>query len=134
MSSSLEEKIIKLLKSNSIPFEREKQCKDCRSGFLRYDFWLEKDKTIIEVHGPQHYEYIKFFYKNKSDFTKAQERDRQKIGFALSQGFKIYCIPYWEIDNITSINLLFQDKFLAKSKFKNDDDWRDFVKNRETIR
>jgi hypothetical protein len=75
---------------------------------------------LCEVQGEQHYIYNKKFYKNKSDFLKAQERDRRKISYALAHGIKIYCIPYWEIENISSVEDLFSQKFLAKSKFHND--------------
>ena len=65
-------------------------------------------------------EFSPFFHKSRSDFLKAQERDRIKITYCLSHGIKLYCIPYWELDNLSSVEDLFAQKFLAKSKFHND--------------
>ena len=88
-----------------------------------------KVNTVLEINGAQHYEFNKKFYKNKSEFLKAQERDRRKISYALAHGMKIYCIPYWEIDKLSSADDLFNQKFLAQSKFHNDDVFR--TKKRE---
>ena len=122
--SSLEQKVYDLLNKGHISFEREKVFKDCYNGLYRYDFYLPELNTVLEINGSQHYTYVKRFYKNKSEFLKAQERDRRKISYALARGLKIYCIPYWEIENLSSVDDLFSQKFLAKSKFHNDDVFR----------
>lgn len=127
--SSLERKVYDLLNGGHITFVREKVFKDCYNGLYRYDFYLPEQNIILEVQGQQHYIFNKKFYKNKSEFLKAQERDRRKISYALAHGIKIYCIPYWEIDNISTLDDLFVQKFLAKSKFHNDDVFR--IKTRE---
>lgn len=119
--SSLEKKVYDLLIGGHFYIEREKIFKDCYNGLYRYDFYLPEINSVIEVNGEQHYSYNKKFYKNKSEFLKAQERDRRKISYALARGMKIYCIPYWEIDSLLSSDDLFTQKFLAKSKFHNDD-------------
>lgn len=49
-----------------------------------------------------------------------QEHDRRKISYALANKIKIYIIPFWEIDKITSADQLFQEKYLARSRWKND--------------
>ena len=122
--SSYEQKIYGLLTKGHFNIEREKVFKDCYNGLYRYDFYLPEINAIIECNGEQHYIFNKKFYKNKSEFLKAQERDRRKIGYALAHSIKIYCIPYWEIENLTSAEDLFSQKFLAKSKFHNDDVFR----------
>lgn len=122
--SSLEQKVYDLLHKGHISFEREKVFKDCYNGLYRYDFYLPELNAILECNGSQHYIFTKKFYKNKSEFLKAQERDRRKVSYALAHGIKIYCIPYWEMDSISSVEDLFNDKFLAKSKFHNDDVFR----------
>ena len=122
--SSLEQKVCGLLREGHFTIEREKVFKDCYNGLYRYDFYLPDDNTLLEVQGEQHYIFNKKFFKNKSEFLKAQERDRRKISYALAHGIKIYCIPYWEIDNLLSTKDLFNQKFLAKSKFHNDDAFR----------
>lgn len=118
--SSYEQKIYDLLTKGRFHIEREKVFKDCYNGLYRYDFYLPEINTILECNGEQHYIFTKKFYKTKTDFSKAQERDRRKISYALAHGIKIYCIPYWEIENLSSVEDLFSQKFLAKSKFHND--------------
>lgn len=125
--SSLEQKVYGLLVKAHITVVREKVFTDCYNGLYRYDFYLPDLNTLCEVQGQQHYVFNKKFYKNKSDFLKAKERDRRKISYALAHGMKIYCIPYWEIDNISTTDDLFAQKFLAKTKFHNDDAFR--IKN-----
>ena len=127
--SSLEKKVYDLLVEGHFYIEREKIFKDCYNGLYRYDFFLPEINTVLEVNGEQHYSYIKRFYKSKTDFSRAQERDRRKISYALAHGMKIYCIPYWEIDKLSSVDDLFAQKFLAQSKFHNDDVFR--TKKRE---
>ena len=127
--SSLEKKVHGLLQEGRFYIEREKIFKDCYNGLYRYDFYLPEINTLLEINGIQHYIFNKKFYKNKSEFLKAQERDRRKISYALARGMKIYCIPYWEIDNLSNTQDLFCQKFLATSKFHNDDVFR--TKKRE---
>ena len=122
--SSLEQHIYKILRQANLYFVQEKQFKDLRNGLYRFDFYIPLIDTALEVQGAQHYEFSKLFHKKRSDFTKAQERDRAKISYCLAHDIKLYCIPYWEIDNICTINDLLQEKFLAHSKFHNDEVWR----------
>jgi hypothetical protein len=51
-----------------------------------------------------------------------QEHDRRKISYALANKIKIYIIPFWEIDKILTARQLFQDKYLAKTRWKNDEE------------
>ena len=122
--SSLEKVVSNLLSQANFSYEREKIFKDCYNGHYRYDFYIPELNALCEVNGEQHYIFTKKFYKNKSEFLKAQERDRRKISYALARGMKIYCIPYWEISSLHSVDDIFNQKFLAKSKFHNDDVFR----------
>ena len=122
--SNLERVIFRILINSKVKFIQEKIFKDLRNGLYKFDFYLPGCNMVIEVNGLQHYTYNKFFYKKRSDFTKAQERDRQKISYCLANNIKIYCIPYWEIDNIKKFEDITQKKFLATSKFHNDEVWK----------
>ena len=124
MMSTFEKIVYQILSGSGILFEQEKQFKDFYNGLYRFDFYIPDRKTVIEVNGLQHYTFTRQFHANRSDFLKAQERDRRKIAYCLANDIKIYCIPYWEIGNIKTFNDLFQDKFLARSKFHNDEVWR----------
>lgn len=128
--SLLEKRICQVLSKSNIDFIQEKCFKDLRNGLYRFDFYIPSQRATIEVQGEQHYTYSKFFYKKRSEFTKAQERDRIKISYCLAHGLKMYCIPFWEVRGILTSQDIFQEKFLARSKFHNDEVWR-LQKNRE---
>ena len=76
--SKFEEKIARILTDARVLFIREKTFKDLKHGYLRFDFYLPQKEVCCELDGFQHFEYTKFFHKKRSDFTKAQERDRIK--------------------------------------------------------
>lgn len=116
-----EQYISKIFNKENIVFEREKQFKDLYNGLYRFDFYLPDFNILVEYQGAQHYVYTPHFHKSKSDFLKAQERDRRKIAYCLAQGIKLYEIPYWEVENIKTSEEIFQDRFLVRSKFHNDE-------------
>lgn len=124
MSSKGEDKITDLLNKAHIKFEREKTFEDLRGGRYRFDFYIPSRNAILELNGAQHYQLIPHYFNNRLEFHKAQERDRRKISYCLANKIHIYCIPYWEIGNIEKAEDLFQNKFLAKTRWKNDEDWK----------
>ena len=95
--SSLEEHVYNILIERHIDFEREKSFKDLRNNNYRFDFFL-----------PQ------------QNFIKSQERDRRKNSYCLANKIPLYRIPYWEIDNIKTLEDIFKEKFLVRSKWHND--------------
>jgi hypothetical protein len=118
-------KITDILNRAKIKFVREKSFSDLKHGLFRYDFYitnLHGRRVIIEFNGEQHYHYVKKFFKTPRDWRKAQEHDRRKISYALANDIDIYIIPFWEIDNIRTAADIFQDKFLAKTRWKNDEE------------
>ena len=122
-----ENKIIDLLNKARVRFEREKTFSDLRGGKFRYDFYLPNAQggdCIIEFNGEQHYEFVGKFYKDQIEWKKAQGRDMRKISYCLAHKIKLYIIPYWEIEQIKSVDDLFQDKYLAKDQYKNFSDYR----------
>ena len=118
-----EMKIADILYNAGISFEREKIFPDCYRGSYRFDFWLPTYQICLEIQGEQHYTPSKYFYSSKKEFLQAQERDRRKINYCLAKGYKIYCIPFWELESIFSFSDICQDKFLARSQFHNDIVW-----------
>lgn len=121
-----EDKIVDLLNRDKIRFVREKTFPDLKKGSFRFDFYLpnvQGGPVIIEFNGEQHYSYVPKFYKNQSEWRKMQEHDRRKISYCLANDIKIYAIPYWEINKINSAKELFNPKFLARSRWKNDEDY-----------
>lgn len=123
--SSYEEKVISLLKKGKYKFEREKRFNDLKGGRYRYDFYIHGARPILlEIQGEQHYRYIPKFYRTRAEFESAKERDRRKISYALANQIPLYCIPYWELDNIAAASQLFDERFCAKNRWKNDLDWQ----------
>lgn len=113
--SSYEEYIFKILKKEKISFEREKTFKDLKKGLFRYDFYITyKGKNIIiEVDGEYHFKPI----RGRRELLKQQEHDRQKNSYCLANKIPLYRIPYWEITKIKTVEDIFQNKFLVKSKW-----------------
>lgn len=121
-----EEKIIRLLQKSHYKFEREKRFADLKKGRYRFDFYIYRHggPVIVEFQGQQHYQYVQRFYRNRAQFESAKERDRRKISYCLANKIPIYIIPYWEIDGICTAADLFNSKFLATNRWKNDKDWQ----------
>lgn len=126
MSSIGEEKIEQILLKNHIDFIREKTFKDLKNGTYRFDFYLPQYDSVIEFQGQQHYKFISKFFKNRSEFLAAQERDRRKISYCLANQITIYCIPYWELNNIKDVSSLLNSKFKANSRWFNDETWKNY--------
>lgn len=121
-----EDKIARLLQRGCIAFEREKNFEDLRAGRYRFDFYCPYvfgKPAVIEVNGEQHYKRVPQFHKSITDFKKGQEHDRRKISYCLANGINIYCIPFWELDGLKDAVDLFSTKFLAKSRWHNDEVW-----------
>ena len=128
--SQLESHISSILNDAQLTYTREFQFHDLRNGLYRFDFYISSLDTAIEVNGMQHYVYTSYFYSSKSDFLKAQERDRRKIAYCLAHDINLYIIPYWDIERIHTINDIFNPIYLARSKFHNDEAYRShFSKN-----
>lgn len=128
--SQLENHILSILTKAQVPYTREFQVKDLRNGLYRFDFYLPTLNTVIEVNGAQHYVCTPHFHMTKSDFLKAQERDRRKIAYCLAHDIDLYIIPYWDIENIRTFNDILNPNYLAHSKFHNDEAYRShFSKN-----
>lgn len=122
-----EQVIAQILTNNRIRFETEKSFNDDkRIARYRFDFYLPDQNACIEYQGIQHMQYSPFFHKNRSDFTKAIERDRIKISYCLARGIILYCIPYWDLNKLHDLSDLFKENYIARTKFHNDNIWREY--------
>lgn len=126
--SSYEKKVIEILNREKVKFVKEKTFGDLHHGYYRFDFFLPEENILLEVQGRQHTEFTKIFYKNCSDFLKAQERDREKISYCLSHKIPLYCIPWWDMDKISSVKDLLNDAYLARTRYHNDNAYREYLK------
>lgn len=68
----------------------------------RFDFYLPKNKIVIEFDGKQHFEAVKYF-GGAENLRKQQERDKQKDEFCARNNIKVLRIPYTEQNNINKI-------------------------------
>ena len=117
--SKYENKVMELFKKAKLSFYREKTFKDLKHGLFRFDFYIlnyHDAPAIVEVDGEQHFQPI---YGRKA-FLKGQEHDRQKNSYCLANGIALYRIPYWEIANLKSIDDIFIDEHLVKTRWHND--------------
>lgn len=120
------QKIFKILKTYHMNFLLEYEFNDLKGKKktpLRFDFAIfnyGKLIALIEYDGEAHFNRIKHFHSKTSDFARAQERDRVKNKYCLLHNIPLYRIPYFEIDNINTLQDLFNPKYRVKSKYHND--------------
>lgn len=114
--SGYETYFIQMFKKERISFIREKTYKDLKNGAFRFDFYLTKQNVLIEIDGEQHFKPV----YGRAAFLKGQEHDRRKNSYCLANSIQLYRIPYWEIKNITKVEQIFNEKYLVKSRWHND--------------
>lgn len=117
--SKYEDSIISILRKEKIKFLREKTFSDLKHGLFRFDFYilnLSEKPIIIEVDGEQHFKPI----YGRQAFLKGQEHDRRKNSYCLANNIPLYRIPYWEIKNLRTIEDIFRDEFLVRTRWHND--------------
>lgn len=92
------------LKSNNIDFIKEYTNHDLKiKNKLRYNFYIPSKNAIIEFHGMQHYEFIKYFHNNMEGFKKQVIKDFLKENYAKENGFKYIVIKYTDINKVNEI-------------------------------
>lgn len=123
-----EQLIESILENENVRYQREKVFTDLRNGKMRFDFFLPELGILTEVDGRQHFQWVKKFHRTKQEFNHAKQNDRYKNSFALARGYRLYRIPYWEIDNIVTFSDIIQNKFLVTSAWHNDIVYREYLK------
>ena len=66
------------------------------SNVLYLDFYIPLHKIAIEVHGKQHYEYIRHFHRDRIACAKHMRRDREKAEWCELNDIKLIVLPYNE--------------------------------------
>jgi hypothetical protein len=66
------------------------------SGQLKADFYLSRQKLMVEVHGEQHYKFNKHFHGTKANFIDACKRDANKQEWCQINNIKLVVLPHWE--------------------------------------
>ena len=57
---------------------------------LRIDFFLPNINTAIEVHGRQHFEFVKHFHGTHKKFALAKQRDAEKAKWCELNGIELW--------------------------------------------
>ena len=66
---------------------------------LYLDFYLPLIKKCIEVHGRQHYEFVRFYHNTALGFIKHKKRDQDKKEWCAANHISYIELPYDNIDN-----------------------------------
>lgn len=103
--SSLQSKVKEYLEKNDIEFIEEYIFKDCIFKTdkipLKFDFYLPKKNTVIEVQGRQHYEPIKYF-GGEPIFLNQVARDEAKRKYCKDNNIQLLEMPYWKFNKNNS--------------------------------
>jgi len=76
------------------------------------DFYINTVKTVIEVHGEQHYKFNTLYHSSAQDFINQKRRDND---------LKEWC----QLNNLNYIELLFnEDKHKWKNRILQGNDWQ----------
>jgi hypothetical protein len=63
---------------------------------LYLDFYIPLHNIAVEVHGRQHYEYVRHFHRNRMAFLKHLSRDRDKAEWCELNDITLIVLPYNE--------------------------------------
>ena len=84
-------------------------------GQLPYDIEIPILKIVIEVQGPQHYQYIPYFHGSEENFHYQQRKDDYKRRYAEKHGYQVIYIDYADIGSGKYQQLLsFEDGLSGK--------------------
>ena len=87
-------------------------------SLFKYDFYLPDLNILIEFHGKQHYEYIKYFHNNDEDnFLKQKNRDDVKKDNARIWKYRFIEFNYKQLKHMT--NKQFEEMVINKIKHNN---------------
>ncbi len=124
------EQLIKsILENENVRYQQEKIFTDLRNGKMRFDFFLPELEILLEYDGAQHFQQIIKFHRIQQEFNHAKQNDRYKNSFALAHGYRLYRIPYWEMDNIKTFSDIIQEKFYVTTQWHNDIIYREYLKS-----
>lgn len=124
------EQLIKsILENENVRYQQEKIFTDLRNGKMRFDFFLPELGILLEWDGIQHFKQVLKFHQTQQEFNHAKQNDRYKNSFALARGYRLYRIPYWEINNIKTFSDITQEKFHVTTQWHNDIVYREYLKS-----
>lgn len=78
-------------------------CKYCGQHILRPDFLLPDLDVVVEIHGPQHFDFTKGFHTSYDDFVHQQLRDVDMRQFCHEFGYDLVEIPFNDREDIAML-------------------------------
>lgn len=119
-----EEKVAEILRKHKKPFRREyifKDLKTYRGGKPRFDFAILREdgsiEALIEYDGILHFKDTSLF--TKKDFQYRQEMDLLKNSYCLLNDIPLYRIPYYDFNNLKTLDDIMKKKYLVITKWHN---------------
>jgi hypothetical protein len=77
-----------------------------KSGALAIDFWLPNEKFAFEVHGGQHFKFVKHFHGNQQGFRRQKMNDAKKKRWCEMNGITLISVRDTEVDSVDIVGLL----------------------------
>ena len=100
-----EKRVSEVLISMGIPFEKERSFDFCRNpetgALFRFDFYLPKQKVLIEYDGRQHFISKNTGWDNENSLKETQYRDNIKDQWCEDYNIPLLRIPYTDFDLIS---------------------------------
>lgn len=108
LSSTGEEKILKILIDKKVKFETQKRFKDCRDKKpLPFDFYLPDYNCCIEYDGLGHYKIAESGWRTAENVKKTQDHDNIKTQYCKDNNINLIRISYKDYNNIEQILQIF---------------------------
>ena len=100
-NSIAEKSVYKLLTDHNVNFEFQKSFDDLKGlngGQLKCDFYFPDSNTVLEIHGEQHYNNVKFFFNNKK-YNTYKKHDEIKRNYFKNHNIKLIELAYLPINS-----------------------------------
>lgn len=99
-----EQHIQNYLDKHNIVYESQKTFNKLKDVYLlSYDFYLPKQKVLIEYQGQQHFESVSFGNKSKSDIQKQKYHDKLKRDYAKKHNYTLL-EPTYKLNTQARVN------------------------------
>ena len=108
-----EAKIASILQNANIEYTSQKTFDNFvneNNIHYRFDFYI--NGKIVEYDGSQHFMTKNSGWDTSEQLEKTKRNDKIKNEYCFKNNIPIYRIPYWELDNINTVEDIFQEKFL----------------------
>ena len=67
-----------------------------RGETLYFDFYIPLYKLAIEIHGEQHFKFVRLFHQTREGFLLSKKNDKNKIAWCNANLISLITLPYNE--------------------------------------